>query len=159
VQATLADLSGRALGYVRAREIAGGEEVLAELAHLHPVEQLVGLENALARWVDDPSAGALYGELPELRAYCERRVAELEAAADAALWRGRRRWPALHEGGAADGDAAAGGGTAAGNEEIDPDGGDDLDDGAGNAPWELQHDFETLIAAIDAVAPGPADPP
>jgi hypothetical protein len=81
VQPEIGRLMGRAVELVRAREIPHAEEVLAELAELHPVEQLVGLENALLRWLDDRELGALAGVLPELRAFCERQLAVLPRSA------------------------------------------------------------------------------
>ncbi len=113
VQPVLAGLSARALQLVRAREIAGAEEVLAELARLHPVEHLVGLEHALVRWLDDSELGELGRALPELSAYCERQLADLPpgrterrstprrpelggyADDDARPWDGRRAFGAL----------------------------------------------------------------
>jgi hypothetical protein len=164
VHATLADLSGRALRFVRAREITGGEEVLAELAHLHPVEQVVGLENALTRWVDDPAASALHGVLPELRAYCEHRVEELQAAAAAAWRRARQRVPALPAyGGDADGgdagDDAGDDAAAAGGEgdffDADGEAGLDEDDFDVAEQFDLRHAFQTLLGAIPVVMSSP----
>lgn len=81
VQPAIGRLMGRAVELVRAREIPRAEEVLAELAQLHPVEQLVGLENALLRWLDDRELGALAEVLPGLRVYCERQLAALPRSA------------------------------------------------------------------------------
>jgi hypothetical protein len=99
VQPAIGRLMGRAVELVRAREIPRAEEVLAELAQLHPVEQLVGLENALLRWLDDRELGALAEVLPGLRAYCERQLAVLPRSARPQP----RRRPELHgRSGAAD---------------------------------------------------------
>jgi hypothetical protein len=128
----LPGLTARALQLVRAREIAGAEEVLAELLQLHPVEQLVGLENALVRWLDDRAIGELAGVLPELRAYCERWLAALPPVV------GRRRRPRHRVLRAyADAGGHPGGGAGIGDDPS----------------WEARWHFEALLMAIRAMCP------
>jgi hypothetical protein len=74
-------LSARARAYVTAVEI-GAIDVLDQLGELHPVEHLIGLEHALARWVDHGSAPAdLLPLVPELRRHVEARLAQVVSAA------------------------------------------------------------------------------
>jgi hypothetical protein len=71
----LADLLGRARRYAEAFDIADGPAVLDELARLHPVEQLIGLDNALGRWLPLESGAAWLALLAEVRRYCSVHVA------------------------------------------------------------------------------------
>ncbi|MDQ3366923.1 MAG: hypothetical protein M3680_15990, partial [Myxococcota bacterium] len=76
--ARLRTLADHARRYAQALELADGDAVLAELAAMHPVEQLLGLEHAIRQWLADVEAPpALIPLLPELHAHCTRRLAKL----------------------------------------------------------------------------------
>ena len=71
----LRDLLRRARAYASALEIAGARDVLEQLVEAHPVEQLLGLEHAVRRWLDHGAAPVdLLPLVPELRAYVAARV-------------------------------------------------------------------------------------
>lgn len=104
----LGALTQSILRFARAREVAGADGVIAELSQLHPVEHLVGLENALARWIDEGSLLELGRVMDALRIYCERQLEELRAAPHqprgrrytllpdgAPAWDGRQRFATL----------------------------------------------------------------
>jgi hypothetical protein len=71
----LADLLARARRYAEAFDITDGAAVLDELARLHPVEQLIGLDNALRRWLPAETGADWLVLLAEVRRYCSVHIA------------------------------------------------------------------------------------
>jgi hypothetical protein len=75
---SLPGLAERARNYADALELADRHEVFDELSSSHPVEHLLGLENAVARWLAGLDAPAdLMPLLPDLRRYCADHLAML----------------------------------------------------------------------------------
>ncbi len=70
----VAELVDRGRRLVRDLEVVDGESVLDDVESQHPVEQLLGLEHALVRWLDRDEHGALLAELPALRDYARARL-------------------------------------------------------------------------------------
>ncbi|HEU0034892.1 MAG TPA: HEAT repeat domain-containing protein [Kofleriaceae bacterium] len=71
-EAQLRELAARARRYVAAREITNAAASLDELANAHPVEHLIGLENALARWLAElGTPSELAAELGTLYRYAQ----------------------------------------------------------------------------------------
>jgi hypothetical protein len=76
-------LIARAKEFADAIEIPDRDEVLGELADAHPVETLLGLENAIARWAASHVAPAeLFPLLPGLERHCAQQLAMFERRAD-----------------------------------------------------------------------------
>jgi hypothetical protein len=100
--AQLPALGEAARAFARALEVPDGAAVLDELAASHPVEHLIGLENAVGRWLAEIEGPDSLGPmLPALHAHCASRLAAIDggratrasrAQPQLALGPGRRPW-------------------------------------------------------------------
>jgi hypothetical protein len=88
---SIRELAFRVRQFGDAIEIAEREELFAEVADHHPVEQLMALEHAVARWITERDAPpALLPMLAELEEHCAQRLLMLRAAGHDRKPAGRR---------------------------------------------------------------------
>ncbi len=78
---SIRELADRVRDFGDAIEIPDRGDLLAELAATHPVEQLMALEHAVVRWLEERDAPTeLLPMLAELEHYCAQRVAVMRAS-------------------------------------------------------------------------------